>query len=230
MTREIKLKFLGVLVMSLIVLPFMILYLAGDFYWTEGWLLNIWIFMMVGSVLSYMYSKDQNLLIERLKSHKYDGLKIWDVLWMNSSYIILVVWLLIMPLDAHRFKWSPEFPLAVKVIAGICLMVAYHYLYKSVETNTYLSSVVRIQDERGQVVIDSGVYGVVRHPMYLGAVLMAFGASGLLGSIFGVSVSMLVVLMVIFRINKEEKVLLEGLEGYKDYMIKVKYRLIPLVW
>jgi protein-S-isoprenylcysteine O-methyltransferase Ste14 len=103
-------------------------------------------------------------------------------------------------------------------------------MFRATVENTFMSSLVRIQTDRKQRVISTGVYGFVRHPLYLGCVLMMFGAPLLLGSIFGLSISVLTVFVLAARIMGEEKMLVNELEGYEDYKKKVTYRLIPFVW
>jgi protein-S-isoprenylcysteine O-methyltransferase Ste14 len=89
---------------------------------------------------------------------------------------------------------------------------------------------VRIQSERDQKVVSTGVYGVVRHPMYLGAMLLFLGAPLLLGSRYGFIIGIYLCILFVVRIMGEEKMLLEELEGYAAYTQRVKYRLIPYVW
>lgn len=89
---------------------------------------------------------------------------------------------------------------------------------------------MRIQTERGQHVIHTGVYGFVRHPMYLGASLVFVGAALLLGSVYGLLAGLALVALLILRIFGEEKLLARDLEGYKEYLQKVRYRLVPHVW
>ena len=96
--------------------------------------------------------------------------------------------------------------------------------------NTFLSAQVRIQGERQQQVITTGVYGLVRHPLYLGCALMMLGAPLLIGSVYGLLISALGLLLLVGRIMGEERMLLEELDGYAAYRQKVKYRLIPFVW
>jgi protein-S-isoprenylcysteine O-methyltransferase Ste14 len=96
--------------------------------------------------------------------------------------------------------------------------------------NTFASQLVRIQTERGQHVINAGVYGFVRHPMYLGASLVFIGGALLLGSISGLLAGLAIVGLMVVRIFGEEKLLARDLEGYKEYLQKVRYRLVPHVW
>ena len=97
-----------------------------------------------------------------------------------------MVWFIIMPLDAKRFMWTANFPLWLEVIGGIALISAhsaYYFLLHSYVDNTFLSPLVRIQKERKQKVVSTGVYGFIRHPMYLGGILLFIGTPLLLGSV-----------------------------------------------
>lgn len=96
--------------------------------------------------------------------------------------------------------------------------------------NTYLSPLVRIQKERGQKLISTGVYGFVRHPLYLGAIIFFLGGPLVMGSMYGLIIGVLLSLSMILRTIGEEKMLVEELEGYVEYKKKVKYRLIPHIW
>ena len=110
------------------------------------------------------------------------------------------------------------------------MIPSLYFIFESTVQNTYLSTQVRIQSERKQKVISAGVYGFVRHPQYLGVVLMCIGGPLLLNSVYGVIIGLIVIIIFIFRILGEEKMLAEELEGYKDYKKKIKYRLLPIVW
>jgi protein-S-isoprenylcysteine O-methyltransferase Ste14 len=103
-------------------------------------------------------------------------------------------------------------------------------LYRSYTDNPFVSPLVRIQKERKQYVVSTGVYGFVRYPMYLGAIFMFVGTPMLLGSKYGILIGAIISLLLVARIIGEEKMLIEELEGYADYKKKVRYRLIPFVW
>ena len=141
-----------------------------------------------------------------------------------------VVWFIIMPLDAKRYGWTPYFPLWLKVLGGVALLPSLYLIYRSTVENTFLSTLVRIQTERKQQVISTGVYGFVRHPLYLGCLLMLLGAPLLLGSIYGLIISLIAFFVLVGRIIGEEKMLVNELEGYEDYKKSVIYRLIPFIW
>ena len=135
-----------------------------------------------------------------------------------------------MPLDAQTLGLSPRFPLFVRMIGCLLLLPTLYLLIAATIANPYLSSVVRIQTDRQQKVISTGVYGVVRHPQYLGIIMLLIGGPLLLGSIVAVIIGMCISSIIILRIHGEEKMLVEELDGYIEYMQKVKYRLLPFIW
>jgi protein-S-isoprenylcysteine O-methyltransferase Ste14 len=140
-----------------------------------------------------------------------------------------LAWIVLSALDV-RFGWMPRLPLWCEVCGGILLFGGNFPISRAFADNTYASQLVRIQSERGQHVIDTGVYGFVRHPMYLGASLWFVGGALLLGSVCGLLVGLATVGLIILRIFGEEKLLARDLEGYQAYREKVRYRLVPRVW
>ncbi len=210
--------------------PGAILLLAGDWLWAEGWLFGLWMDAMFVSIMIYMYRHDPALLAERAKAPGADNQKGWDKYLLSGIYVVAIIWLVLMPLDAKRFGWSPAFPIGLKVLGGVLLLPALYFLFQATAQNTFLSTRVRIQSERKQRVISTGVYGFVRHPLYLGCVLMMFGAPLLLGSVVGLVISVFAFFVLAGRIIGEEKMLVNELEGYEEYKQKVRYRLIPFVW
>lgn len=214
----------------LLICPAIILALAGDWFWVEGWIFSIWFLAMCFSTIIYMYRKDPALLAERFRKPGTGNEKQWDKYLVIALQVLFLAWLAIMPLDAKRYKWTANYPVWLKVLAGIGLLVSFFLIYRSVTDNTFASTLVRIQTERQQQVVSTGVYAFVRHPMYLGAILMSIGTPVLLGSNYGILIGVIVSLLIIVRIIGEEQMLVEELPGYADYRQKVQYRLIPLVW
>lgn len=135
-----------------------------------------------------------------------------------------------MPLDAKRYEWTTNFPLWLNILGGVALLKSFFFFYRAYTDNTFLSPLVRIQTERNQQVISTGVYGFVRHPMYLGAILLFIGAPMLIGSKYGIFIGALMSCNLMTRIIGEEKMLVEELAGYEDYKKTVKYRIIPFIW
>jgi protein-S-isoprenylcysteine O-methyltransferase Ste14 len=215
---------------TILFFPSSVLLASGDSRWLEGWIFSVWFVVMVLSVTLYMAISDPALLAERSRLRFAENQKVWDRYVLIIVYVLMLAWFIIMPLDARRFRWSPDFPVWLKVIGGLMLIPSLYLIFESTAENTFASTMVRIQTERKQRVISSGVYGLVRHPMYLGAVFMMFGAPLLLGSIWGLFIGAIGLLVLIGRIIGEEKMLIEALAGYSDYMKSTRYRLVPFVW
>jgi protein-S-isoprenylcysteine O-methyltransferase Ste14 len=223
-------RFIVTLVTTLVFFPAVILFVAGDWHWLEGWLFGIWMDVMVLSSLIYMYAKDPALLAERSRLPGSGNQRSWDKYLLIVIYILAVFWFVIMPLDAKRLRWSPPFPLWLKVVGGLLLLPALFLIYRATVENTFLSTLVRIQSDRGQRVISTGLYGFVRHPLYLGTLLMLVAAPLLLGSVAGLVVSLIAVFVLVGRIIGEERMLLSELKGYDDYKRRVTSRLLPFIW
>lgn len=126
-----------------------------------------------------------------------------------------------------RFGWS-RVPLWLTVVASVCFLLGYAMYAEVMRENAYLSRTVEVQEN--QTVISTGLYGVVRHPMYLATLFMFLPLPLILGSFWGLIPFVLYPIVIVVRILNEEKVLTDGLKGYAEYKIKVKYRLIPFVW
>jgi protein-S-isoprenylcysteine O-methyltransferase Ste14 len=218
------------IILTSLVFPVVILVLGGSIVWIEGWIFSLWFVAMILSTVIYMFVKDPDLLAERRKAPGSGNQKRWDVYILYAIFVISIVWILIMPLDAKRFGWSSTFPLWLKMIGGLLLILSIFFIFATTVQNTYLSTRVRIQSDRKQQVISTGVYGFVRHPLYLGYLLLMIGGPLLLGSIVGLALGLLGSITIVARIFGEEKMLLQELEGYEEYRKKVGYRLIPFIW
>lgn len=214
----------------ILIWPVLLLFLSGDWLWVEGWIFNIWLLLLCFFTISYLYRKDPALLAERFKQPGTENQKGWDRFVVYGLGLGFVAWIVIMPLDAKRFAWTVSFPTWLKVLGGIGLILSSFFFYRSYTENTFASPLVRIQAERKQHVISTGVYSIVRHPMYLAGLLMFLGAPLLLGSICGLLLGSLMSLLLVVRITGEEKMLITELAGYTDYKKKVRYRLIPFIW
>jgi protein-S-isoprenylcysteine O-methyltransferase Ste14 len=214
----------------ILIFPAIILFISGNWLWIQGWIYSIWFLCLCYITIIYLYRYDPSLLEERYKQPGSEGEKGWDKYFVVILFISFVIWFIIMPLDAERFQWTRNFPLWLEAIGLILLIGSAFLLFRSYKDNTFLSPLVRIQSEREQKVISTGVYGFVRHPMYLGALLLFLGTPILLGSVYGLLIGIFLCLLVFYRILGEEKMLLEELKGYDDYKKKVKYRVIPYIW
>jgi protein-S-isoprenylcysteine O-methyltransferase Ste14 len=216
--------------LSVAVWPVMMLVLAGDGHWLEGWLFAAWFLGLCATVIGWLYRKDPALLAERYRRPGSGGQSGQDRAIVIALGLGFAAWIVLMPLDARRLRWSPALPESAKACGGALLMASAFLLFRAFHDNTFLSPLVRIQAERKQHVVSTGVYRLVRHPMYLGAILMFAGAPLLLGSAIGLGVGAAMTLLLALRVLGEERVLAKELEGYADYQQKVRFRLFPLVW
>lgn len=216
-------------VFYLLIFPVLILFLSGDWLWIEGWVFGIWFIFLCITCILYLYQHDPALLAERYK-HKADNQPGWDRYFVFGVQILFLSWIILMPLDAKRFGWTTNFPVLNEIIGGIILLFSSFFFFRSYMDNSFLSPLVRVQMERQHQVVSTGVYGFVRHPMYLAGVLLFFGTPMLLGSVYGILFGVLFSMVIMGRIHGEEKLLAKELEGYSEYKKKVRYRLIPFVW
>lgn len=205
------------------------LWLAGDWRWVEGWIFGVWFVSVIAVYLLWLNYKDPALMAERLRLPGTGGESHSDLAILIGVKLGFLVWLFLPSLDV-RFGWTPRLPLWCETCGGILLLPGSFFLFRALTDNTFASQLVRIQIERGQHVIDTGVYRLVRHPMYLGGNLMSVGGALLRGSICGLQVALGVVLLLVLRIFVEEKLLARDLDGYFAYCERVRYRLLPHVW
>ncbi len=189
---------------------------------------NAWIFMgilfipmlLVGAVLMI---KNPALLEKRLNTkEKQDEQKTVVAL----SAVMFIAGFVLAGLD-FRFGWLP-IPSIVSYIAAGVFLLAYVMYAEVMRENTYLSRTVEVQEN--QKVIDTGLYGMVRHPMYTSSILLFLAMPLVLGSLISFIVFLAYSVIIAERIKNEEKVLSAELDGYAEYMQKVKYRLIPFIW
>jgi len=207
----------------------LLLWLSGDWRWVEGWMFGLWWVSFMATLYLWLRLRDPALLAERMRMPGSGGEPRADMAILIGIKVCFLASIVVPALDV-RFGWTPRLPLWSEVCGGILLLGGSFPFFRAFTDNTFASQLVRIQTERGQHVIDTGVYGFVRHPMYLGASLVFFGAALLLGSVYGVLAGLAMVGLLVVRIFGEEKLLARDLEGYKEYLQKVRYRLVPRVW
>ena len=196
---------------------------AGTFQYTYGWLFIGLLFIPMFILGTILFLKAPALLEKRLNTKEQETTQKWVVAW---SGLFFVSGFIVAGLD-WRFGWS-DVPVPVIIAASVVLLASYALYAEVMRENAYLSRTVEVQND--QKVIDTGLYGVVRHPMYL-ATLWLFGSIPIvLGSWWSFLCFLPYLGIIIVRICNEEKVLEANLEGYSNYKKKVKYRLLPLIW
>ena len=206
-----------VLVALLIFLP------AGSLAFSGGWLFMGVLFIPMLIVGVVMLVKNPELLRKRLdaKEKQKD-----QSLIVKLSGLMFIAGFVVAGLG-YRFGWY-ILPETVSVIASAVFLLSYVLYAEVLRENTYLSRTIKVQEN--QKVVDTGLYGIVRHPMYAATLLLFLSMPIVLGSVYSFAVFLLYPLIISKRIKDEEKLLEQELDGYKEYKQKVKYRLIPFVW
>jgi protein-S-isoprenylcysteine O-methyltransferase Ste14 len=176
----------------------------------------------------WLKRNDPELLKDRMTFSKPSA-KGWDklILWIGT--VVCVPYLLLPGLDAIRYQWS-SVPMGVKVAGFAGIVATFLLIFWVMSENTYLSRIVEIQEERGHTVISTGPYQYVRHPMYVGVIILTICIPLALGSLWALIPSTLIIVLIVVRTHFEDKTLRVELEGYKEYSEKVPYRLLTGVW
>ncbi len=202
---------------------------AGTANWPGAWIFIA--AMLAESVIAIrmLARDDPQLLEQRLALPVQRGQKTWDKILMSTFAVLFIAWLPLMAIDAVRFHWS-DVPLWLNWLGGGGLAISFYFVYLTLRENSYAVPVVRIQKERGQQVITTGPYRIVRHPLYASVMIFFPAVALLLGSWYGVAVAALMMALLAVRTGLEDLTLATELDGYADYAAKVCYRLIPGVW
>ena len=207
------------------------LILIGAMLFLPAWTLDYpgaWLFiallfcpmLIMGAV---MLARAPKLLERRLDNKEKERTQRGVV---KLSGLMFVIGFVISALD-FRFGWS-SVPTWLTIVGAVLFLVGYAMYAEVMRENAYLSRTVRVQE--GQKLISTGLYGVVRHPMYLATLFMFLPIPLILGSLFGIIPFILYPVIIVIRILNEEKVLTEELDGYEEYKSKVKHRIIPYIW
>ena len=199
---------------------------AGRLDWLWAWLfLAGWLLLMLMSAL--VMRKSPGLINER--GRRAENIKGWDKVLMGIYSLVLFTVPVVAGLDGVRFEWS-TMSLAWHVIGGVLFVPAMIMPLWALSANAYLSTMVRIQDDRGHQVVTTGPYRYVRHPMYVGTIFFGLSIPLFLGSWWTFVPCGLIVVIFIIRTALEDKTLREKLPGYAEYAQRVRYRLLPGVW
>jgi len=202
---------------------------AGTLAWPAAW---IFLGLMLGlSVVEsiWLIRFNPELMNERMSGLGRKDQEPWDKVLMTIVAVAFVGWLVLMGLDAVRFRWS-HVPPAIQALGGAIFLLSFPIFHATFRENSFLSPAVRIQTDRAQAVVSSGPYARVRHPMYAGFGLYAIGVALLLGSWWGVVGALALIALVARRAVLEERMLRERLPGYAEYAERVRYRFVPGIW
>ena len=206
-----------ILVMLLLFIP------AGTLRYSGAWLFIALLFIPMLLMGAVLIKKDPQLLEKRLNAKETQSEQKGVV---AISGIMFLAGFIIAGLD-RRFGWTriPDWAVGISAV----IFLAGYIMYAEVmRENSYLSRTVEVQS--GQKVIDTGLYGMVRHPMYTATILMFLAMPVILGSLISLAVFLIYPVVIVRRIGNEEEVLEKGLEGYTEYKKKVRFRLLPFIW
>lgn len=207
----------GVLVGTLLFLP------AGGFHYANGWLFIGLLFVPMLILGAILFCISPELLKKRLASKEREGTQRRVV---AASGLLFIAGFVVAGLD-FRFGWS-HVPEWVVIAASVVLLISYALYAEVMRENAYLSRVIEVHE--GQKVVDTGLYGIVRHPMYMATVFLFLSIPIVLGSWWSLLCFLPYVPVIAIRIKNEESVLKENLEGYSDYQARVRFKLIPFIW
>ena len=204
---------------------------AGIWGWWEAWVL-VGLWAVFGIVMTnFLLHHDPALLSERLRFvplHKEQ--KTWDKVLMLLFFIVGIGLYLIPGFDVVRYEWSEPLPVWMKILAMLVHLPCFVFLGWIMRENTYLSQVVKIDEERGHKVITTGPYALVRHPMYTVVIILLFAVPIALGSRFALIFALFLTVLLIVRTYLEDRTLHTELAGYPEYARRTIYRLIPGIW
>ncbi len=196
---------------------------AGTWRYWQAWMYIGILFVPMLFVLAYFMKNDPALLERRMKMRE-ERSEQRRIIGLSALTFVLAY---IIPGFDIRLGWS-NMPAWISVAAGVVLFLSYLLVFRTMQVNSFLSRVIEVAES--QKVVDTDVYGVVRHPMYVGMTILYIVSPVVLGSWWAVIPALAIIPIIVFRILDEEKALEQELPGYVEYKQKVRYRLIPFVW
>ena len=223
MTKKILIEAIVKFALGVLLVGLLIFLPAGSFEYGNGWLFMAILFVPMFIAGIVMMFKNPELLKKRLNAKEKQ--KTQDIV-VKISGLIFIIGFVVAGLN-FRYKWL-VLPSAVTIVASVVFLLSYFIYAEVLRENTYLSRTIEVQ--QGQKVVDTGLYRVVRHPMYSATIFLFLSMPLVLGSIAAFVIFLAFPFVFVVRIKNEEQVLEKELDGYSEYMKKVKYRLIPYIW
>ncbi|MBV9973748.1 MAG: isoprenylcysteine carboxylmethyltransferase family protein [Candidatus Eremiobacteraeota bacterium] len=203
---------------------------AGTLNWPSAWVTLG--FYLIGTVLRSvdLSQSGMDLLRERLKPPFQRGQPLADKIVLAVLIASFYAMIVLAALDIFRFHLMPTPPIHMQALGFLLAFLGWSIAWAGLRENAFAASVVRLQEERRQTVVDTGAYSIVRHPIYAGRALLTIGLPLWLGSYAATIFALIPTMALIARIVIEEQLLKRDLGGYDDYTTRVRYRLIPSIW
>ena len=223
MTKKLFFSAIIKFTLGLVLIGLLIFLPAGTINFVNGWIFMGLLFVPMFIAGIVMMLKNPYLLEKRLDAKEKQS---EQSLVVKLSGLMFLAGFIVAGLD-FRFGWLP-LPKFVVITASILFLAAYALYAEVLRENTYLSRTIEVQEN--QKVIDTGLYGIVRHPMYSATLLLFLSMPLVLGSLYAFIIFLVYPLIIVKRLKAEEEFLEKELDGYKEYKQKVKYRLIPFIW
>ena len=223
MDTKLFLQALSKFLIGLIIICILLFVPAGTIYYPNGWLFIALLFIPMFIAGIIMFIKAPDLLRRRLNAKEEEE---EQKLVLLLSGIMFLLAFILAGLN-FRFGWF-KLPAIAIIMASIIFLIAYAMYAEVLRENEYLSRTVEVSEN--QKVVDTGLYSLVRHPMYTSTIFLFLSMPLVLDSILSFIVMLIYPTIIIFRIRNEEKVLEKDLDGYKEYKEKVKYKLFPYLW
>jgi len=220
---KLLLKALTKFTLGIIIVGMLIFIPAGTLEYINGWIFIGVLFIPVFILGLILFLKSPDMLEKRLNAKESENTQKGVVL---ASALLFIIGFIVAGLD-FRFEFS-HVPMWAVIAASIVLLVSYILYAEVMRENAYLSRTIKV--EENQKVVSTGLYGIVRHPMYAVTIWLFLAIPIILGSLFSLICFVPYIGIIAVRIVNEEKVLEQGLIGYSEYKKKVKYRLIPFIW
>ena len=199
---------------------------AGTFNYWQGWLFLATFAGLTVGFTAYLATYDRPLLERRMKAGpQYE--QEWSQKIIVSLILLGFTASIVFPALDYRYAWSPVAPW-LSILGDALIVLSFLFIFQVVRFNSFAASNIRV--EQDQKVIDTGPYAHVRHPMYAGAIWLLVGMPLALGSWWSLGLIVPFMLVLVWRLLDEERILRRDLRGYTDYMGRVRFRLIPLVW
>ena len=223
MKQSLFLQAISKFLLGVVLVGVLIFLSAGTLAYPGGWLLMGILFVPMFCAGIVMLIRNPELLRKRLQAKEKQETQ---SLVVKLSGLMFVVGFVLAGLD-FRFRWLP-LPNRVMWLGAALFLLAYVLYAEVLRENVWLSRTIEVQDN--QTVVDTGLYGIVRHPMYSATILLFLSMPLVLGSLLSLIVFLLYPVLIVMRLRNEEEVLEAGLQGYTEYQKKVRYRLLPFIW